>query len=148
MKKLLLLSLLAGSLASCTVSKSGTSKTLDIVGPGVIQMPVVADLDVRSTKVSHSKTYSSALSKASSNIKADLVRELLRENQADVLIEPTYETVSKSGKVTLTVHGFPATYKNFRQVTREDLDLIEAAPKLLQKAESEESSVLTKKKQK
>ncbi|HZW78650.1 MAG TPA: hypothetical protein VFF21_10135 [Flavobacteriaceae bacterium] len=146
MKKFLFIPFLALGVASCTTLKSGTSKTLDIVGPGVIQMPVVADLEVRSVKVSHTLTYKASNVVAKNNAKSDVVRELLQREKADVLIEPTYESVSTAGNIELTVFGFPATYKNFRIIQKEDIELIEAAPRLLQKAETVHSDILTKKK--
>jgi len=38
-------------LASCATLTTSTSKTTDIYGAGVIQKPVVVDLDVKGTKV-------------------------------------------------------------------------------------------------
>jgi outer membrane protein assembly factor BamE (lipoprotein component of BamABCDE complex) len=38
------------SLESCSVQKSVTAKSMDIYGSGVMHKPVIADLDVSSTK--------------------------------------------------------------------------------------------------
>lgn len=127
---------------SCaTVTTSGTSKTMDIIGPGVFHVPVVADLDVSSTKVSATEVF--ALGTVFESAKNETVRKLLQAHGADVLVEPTFETITK-GKVTITVYGFPAKYKNFRSVKEEDLKILELSPKYLQKAETQESNVLIK----
>lgn len=145
MKKILFFSFLSLGLISCDALKTGTAKSMDVIGPGVIQMPVVADLDVRSTKVSHTITYTTTNKPASSNAKSDVIRELLKRENADVLIEPTFESVKSGSRTELTVYGFPATYVNFRPIQQEDVELLEVAPQLLQKAESEESIFKLKK---
>lgn len=119
--------------------KTGTSKTLDIIGPGVIQMPLVADLNVRPAKVSHTKVFKSGTSTVNAN--SDVIRELLQRENADVLIEPTFETTSVVGKTEITVYGYPATYVNFRPIQESDIKLVEVAPKLLQKADNTVSAV-------
>ena len=114
------------TLASCASTKSttNTSKTLNIYGSGVIQKPVIVDLDVKQTKVT-----ATAKGKLGSNIdalKAEAVSMAVKNTQADVLVEPTYTIVSNRGSSTVTVSGFPATYKNFRDITVEDVPLIKA----------------------
>ena len=138
MKKLILLSTSLLLTVSCTTLKTGTSKTMDIVGPGVIQMPVVADLNVRPNKVSLTKTFSKSQS-ATAN--TDVVRELLKRENADVLVEPTFESTTSGMKTEVTVYGFPATYVNFRPIEEKDVKLIEVTPGLLQKADTKTSSV-------
>lgn len=132
------------ALASCSSSKStsNTSKTLNIYGSGVIQKPVIVDLDVKQTKVT-----ATANGKLGSNIealKAEAVSVAIKNAQADVLVEPTYTIVSNRGTSTVTVSGFPATYKNFRDITPEDVPLIKAG--ILQTARvAEPTTILTKK---
>lgn len=142
MKKFLLLILIA-VFASCSTTKSGTSKSLDIVGPGVIHKPVIADLDVKQQKVSSTATFSQVKSMA--NVRNEVIRKALKENNADVLVEPSFESVTKNGKTELTVTGWPASYKNFRQIEEKDLKLLEVKPNLLQKAEVNETTVEKKK---
>ena len=40
------------SIGSCAVTKTNTTKSMDIYGPGVIQNPVIVDLEVNENKVS------------------------------------------------------------------------------------------------
>ena len=133
-------------LASCTSTKSttNTSKTLNIYGSGVIQKPVIVDLDVKQTKVT-----ATAKGKLGSNIdalKAEAVSMAVKNAQADVLVEPTYTIISNRGSSTVTVSGFPATYKNFRDITVEDVPLIKAG--ILQTARVVEPTTIWGKKKK
>lgn len=114
------------------------------MGPGVIQMPLVADLNVRATKVSHTKTFTKS-SSSSQNARTDVVRELLMRENADVLIEPTFESSTTGMKTEITVYGFPATYTNFRSIEEKDIKLIEVSPKILQKADTNTSIISTTK---
>lgn len=131
-------------LASCSSTKSttNTSKTLSIYGSGVIQKPVIVDLDVKQTRIS-----ATANGKSGGNIealKAEAVSIAVKNAQADVLVEPTYTIVSNRNTSTVTVVGFPATYKNFRDITLEDVPLIKAG--ILQTARVAEPTMISKNK--
>lgn len=104
------------------------------MGPGVLHKPVIADLTVSQNKISKTVTLSNV--QLLDNGKHAAVRELLKENDADVLVEPTYESTSRNGVTELTVYGWPAKYKNFRQVEEKDIKLLEVKPYYLQKAET------------
>ena len=140
-KVLLLLSLII--LASCSTTKSGTSKSIDIVGPGVIHKPVIADLDVSQEKISASSTFERLESMEVA--KNEVIRKALKNSNADVLVEPTFESTTTNGKTDLTVSGWPAKYKNFRQVNEEDIKFLEIQPHYLRKAEVSETSTVEKK---
>lgn len=142
MRKLLLLICVA-LLASCSTTKTGTSKTLDIVGPGVIHKPIIADLDVQQQKISYTANFSRI--ESMQNARNEAVREALEQYNADVLIEPSYQSITSKGNTELTVSGWPATYKNFRQIVEEDIPLLEVKPHYLQKAEFNETEVEKKK---
>ena len=62
MRKFILVGLLAIFTASCTTTKSSTSKTIDIVGAGVIHKPIVADLEVNPIKTSKTVELKNVLS--------------------------------------------------------------------------------------
>jgi hypothetical protein len=143
MKKILSLCAFAVVITSCSNLKSttNTSKTLSIYGSGVIQKPVIVDLDVKQAKVNSTVT-----GKEGSNIealKAQAVSVAVKNAQADVLVEPVYTIVSSKGSFTVTVTGFPATYKNFRDITLEDVPLIRAG--ILQTAKIAEPTTVFKK---
>ena len=121
MKKLLSGIIIIMLVASCSNTKSttNTSKTLPIYSSGVIQKPVIVELDVKQVKVTATVT-----GKMGSNIvslKAEAVSAAIKTAGADVLVEPTYTVVTNRGSSTVTVSGFPATYKNFRDIKPEDV---------------------------
>ena len=129
MKKLLpgiLIVLISISISSCSSMKSttNTAKTLNVYGAGVIQKPVIVDLDVKPTKVS--ATVNGKLGSNVETLKSEAVSMACKNSGADVLVEPTYTIVSNRGNSTVTVSGFPATYKNFRDIKTEDVPLIKA----------------------
>src|ERR1039458_322350 len=103
---------LSAFLTSCTVLKTNTAKSMDIYGSGVIQKPVVVDLDVKEAKVTGTSTETQG--KAIDMIKQEAVADAIKKASADILVEPTFETITSNGKITVTVTGFPGTYKNFR----------------------------------
>jgi hypothetical protein len=57
----------------------------------------------------------------------------LRKANADVLVEPRYTIETSNSESTITVSGYAATYKNFRPIKEEDVNLINAG--VIQKAE-------------
>ena len=109
--------------SSCIVQRTNTVKTMDIYGAGVIHKPVLVDLDVKENKITGTSTQSG--NKSIEIIKQDAVANALKNANADVLVEPKFETETHQGKVTATVTGFPATYKNFRQIKSEDIPLLQ-----------------------
>lgn len=143
MKKVMFI-LISLSLISCSTTKSSTSKTIDIVGAGVIHKPIVADLEVNPTKASKTVELRNVLSL--DNAKNEVVSELLKERNADLLVEPTFESKTKNGKTQLTVNGWTASYKNFRPIEEKDIKFLEVKPNLLQKANTYEPIIEKKKK--
>ncbi len=144
MKKQFLFFTIAASafLTSCSVSKKNISKAMDINGPSVIQKPTLVDLDVKETKVSGMAT-------AKSNVPMEIVKEVavkdaIKKANADVLIEQKFETETSGRLNTVTVKGFPATYKNFRPITTEDVELLKVGA--TQKADICESHKVEQKK--
>jgi hypothetical protein len=128
--KLLLFVLTTFFISSCTVVKTYTTKTHEIYGSGVIQKPVIVDLEVNEFKVTGTATEKSG--KGLYEIKNLAVANALKKAGADVLVEPQFETETKFGMTTATVTGFPATYKNFRPIQLEDVELLKVG--ILQKA--------------
>lgn len=131
------------SLASCSTVKSttNTAKTLNIYGSGVIQKPVIVELDIKETKVT-----ATTIGKLGSNIavlKAEAVSLAIKNANCDVLVEPSYTIVTQKN-ISVTVTGFPATYKNFRDIKAEDIPLIKAG--ILQTARVTEPTMFFKSK--
>jgi len=131
------------SIGSCAVTKTNTTKSMDIYGPGVIQNPVIVDLEVNENKVTGTAIAKSSVSL--STVKQAAVTDALKKSNADVLVEPSFETITEKRRTTATVTGYPANYKNFRSVEEKDLPLLESG--ILQKADVHEP-VLSKAKAK
>ena len=128
-------------LTSCSVLKTNTSKTMDIYGAGVIQMPILVDLDVQPVKVSGTAYATKGISME--NVKQDAVADALKKANADVLVEPKFETKTTGGRITANVTGWPAIYKNFRPIKPEDVKLLRVG--VTQKAAVYETGSILKK---
>ena len=111
-------------IASCGVAKSNNAKTKDVQGPGIVHLPVLADLNVKPTKVTGTAT---ALLKPPTittvSIKQEAIANALAKVNGDILIEPFYRIETIGKQYTVTVSGYPATYKNFRMMEDKDTTL-------------------------
>jgi hypothetical protein len=111
--------------ASCTTQHAITTKTTDIYGSGVIQKPVLVDMDVKEEKVT--ATINARGKKVNDDLKNQVLAEVIKKSNADVLVEPRFETDIKGRKMTVTVTGFPATYKNFHTIKQDEVELLKVA---------------------
>ena len=123
MKKVILVFASSLMLMSCGVTKSSTAKSLDIYGT-VMHIPVVADLDVKQNKVFATISFQGKV--ATESIKNKVIGEALKQANADILIEPSFEIETKGSSSKITVKGYPATYKNFRNANPSDVELLKA----------------------
>ncbi|MCQ2317133.1 MAG: hypothetical protein MJZ85_10740 [Bacteroidales bacterium] len=128
MKKLLLLSTMVLLMASCTTVKK-TAKTTPIE-PSVTQYPTVADLDVKDRVEKTTSWVFNPINHISlDQRKKNLIADVLLENNADVLVEARYvHKVDGLFNHTLTVSGYTATYKNFRNVEESDIKVLYGEP--------------------
>lgn len=110
-------------LMSCSsVSKYSSGKTIDIT-PTIVQKPTVADMQVNDQKVTGSHSGKIKTTPFES-IKNEAVANALKTTNADVLVEPRFETTVDGSLTTVVVSGFPATFKNFRPMKNEDIPLM------------------------
>lgn len=125
---ILLLAGMALLATSCSTVRKSTSTSM-AVESGVYQYPTVADLDVK-PKVEKQIVWNfvpfnlgqPSLENRKQNLKADIIKE----NGADVLLEPQIVYTKKPyGERTLTITGYPATFKDFRKATEADLKALE-----------------------
>lgn len=131
-------------LFSCSTSyKTTSTKSLDIYGSGVIHKPVIADLEVKEFKVTGSAT-SDFQTSGIAQLKQKAIANALKEAGGDLLVEPRFSTESSRGRTTVTVSGWPASYKNFRSIQKDDIELLKAG--VVQKAEVHEPAQIIKKK--
>lgn len=125
---ILLLAGIALLATSCSTVKKSTSTSM-MVESGVYQYPTVADLDVKAKAEKQIRWEfmpfnlgQPSLENRIQNLKADIIKE----NNADVLLEPQMVYTKKPyGERTLTITGYPATFKNFRKATDQDLKALE-----------------------
>lgn len=123
-----IIALAAMALTSCsTVSHTASTSTVDTK----ICNLTVADLEVSTTKAAKTVDWkwSPLRSVSMSETKDNASGELLMEAGADVLVEPQY-VVKRRGAFrggSLTVTGYPATYRNFRSMTKADAEMIALA---------------------
>jgi hypothetical protein len=122
--KILGLLVLSVLVVSCAAPRrSITARTASIHGTGVMQNPVLVDLDVSAEKVTG--TASGRRSEVNA-VKIAAVSDAVTKANADVLVEPVYTTSLERGQLTVTVSGYPAVYTNFRPATERDVPLLEA----------------------
>jgi len=110
--------------ASCTTVERTATTTP--VQASVKQYPTVADLDVKPEKVKRTENWNFSLFNIGrpslAQRKKNLVADMVEGAKADVLVEPQYSYTKKLfGPRSLTISGYPATFKNFRPATDRDL---------------------------
>jgi predicted ATP-dependent endonuclease of OLD family len=129
MKKVALsLTVLAAVFSACSTTKVVTQekKFINITDAGVIQTPMMVDLDISPKKVSSTVTQSVNDDQQAGKSLA-VVRALAAADSSDVLVEPQFTIETKSNKRTITVSGYPAKYTNFRKMESKDVQLVESA---------------------
>ena len=125
---------------SCVTTKTQTAKTIDIYG-SVVHKPIIADLQVQDQKITGTAVFQSLSSLEGA--KNTAVAEALKKTNADVLIEPSFQTETSNGKTTVTVTGWAGTYKNFRNANPEDLNYLQSG--VMQRAKIYEPATESKK---
>ncbi len=84
-----------------------------------------ADLIISKERVSKSTSWFAKIFSPTSleQRKENLITELCRETRADVLVDPQFTYKKRIfGGGRLTVSGYPARYKNFRAMTKNEID--------------------------
>lgn len=124
MKHLMLWGATVFLLSSCSLQKqtTNTAKTLGIYGAGVIQKPVLTNLEVQPQKFT--SRYNSSAAQSADYHRSQAIAKAMIEQKADVIIEPAYETTHSGTNVTIIVTGYAGSYKNFRQLTGADTSLL------------------------
>lgn len=105
---------------------SATPRTMDIYGSGILYNTLLADLFVKEKKVIGKVLYTTPEPTLEARNLA--VADALRVDNADILVDPKFETeIVIDASVTKTfikVTGYPATYKNFRNLEAKDIPLL------------------------
>lgn len=103
------------ALLSCK-STSHTTVSTDVDGPTVIQKPVIADLNVGDKRVTGTASGKGTVAE----IKDLAILDAITKAKADVLVEPRFTIEESFNKASVTVTGYPGTYKNFRPIEAAD----------------------------
>ena len=110
-----------------------TSRILDAES-NLLVMPVVANLDVEKKKFVHVEREAFVDIKVTNasiaNIdkyKRTALGRATKACGADILISPNIEVVTEDGRFVITVTGYPAKYKDFRNATAKDIELVKGA---------------------
>lgn len=105
-----------------------TATTLDVNGK-VLQNPTVADLDVQPGRVQRTETWKFKLvpwgEPSLAQRQKNMIHDMVDSAKADVFVQPLVKYTRKAfGPRTLTVSGYTAKFKNFRQPTEQDLEAL------------------------
>ena len=112
-------------ISSCSDKlRTVSTKTTDVFSTGILHKPVVADLEVENAKIEGQADMTDDTN--IDVIKQEAVFNALKKVNADLLVEPRYISETYRGRTTVTVTGYPATYKNFRPMVDADTTTIKA----------------------
>jgi hypothetical protein len=112
------------TLSSCSTvnkSKTFTYDYMYITKQGIIQRPLITDLEVAKEKQRITKTYTNVtVQEAKENAMGDFIQQF----NCDLIVQPYYvtETEASTTRSTVTVNmtGYPANYKNIRMFELKD----------------------------
>lgn len=121
---ILILLVTASAFASCSTLSKSKSVDYDymyISKQGIIQRPLVTDLEVAKEKQKLNRTYSNI---TVSQAKENIMGEFIQQFGCDLIVQP-YFTTSTEGTtvkttVAVSVQGYPASYKNIRMYEPKD----------------------------
>ncbi len=118
----------AAVLASCgTTSKTSTYDYdyLYIKKQGIIQRPLMADIEVMKEKKSLTRTYKNVTVNMAKEM---LIADFIRENNADLIVQPLFSTKTENTtaktNVEVSLSGYPANYRNIRNYEPKDSSLL------------------------
>jgi hypothetical protein len=128
MKKLtqLVLPLMIIAMAVSSCSTLNKSKSVDydymyINKQGIIQRPLVTDLEVAKEKKTLTRTYNNV---TVGQAKENIMGEFIKDFSCDLVVQPYFSTTSEGTAVkttvNVTVNGYPASYKNIRMYEPKD----------------------------
>ena len=136
MKKAKMFALAAGfgfamvfTLSACAVvsqSKISAREAEQFQGTAVMYYPMIAKIKIEQEKINH--TYANEKCTIEKSCEILAYNDALKKLNIDGIFEPIYHhevTFPKSTiKSTITVTGYPYKFKEFREITQEDKDLL------------------------
>jgi hypothetical protein len=122
----LTLLLLSALLSSCVVASKTSSVDVEAEFVGregfLMAKPIVADIKVEKRKIEGMATVENSKYAASAMQEAKnlAILDAVNRGDADLLVQPMFETQSTSTTTTAKVTGYAAKYKEFRSLTASD----------------------------
>ncbi len=92
---------------------------------GIIMNPIIADLEmIGNEKITYKETFSVKMDENSKD-KIQIYKNIAlahaeKEYKADVIVGARFEVSATENEIEVTVIGYPAYYKNFRNATKKD----------------------------
>lgn len=111
----------------------GNARLLD-ANNNFLVLPIVANLEVSQKKIVHVerdaftnvKVNNSTIARIDQYKRVALGRAAMA-NDADVIVNAQVDVVTEDGHFVITVTGYPAQYKNFRNATTKDIGIVKEA---------------------
>jgi hypothetical protein len=134
MKKSILFFGIVALVCSCSAPKATSYsyseyRTSSPTQSVVYTVPLLADLDVAKERITYGERINQNITKLTdaevealaTREKETVIANALKANNADVLVAPIVNIETDANKnLVIVVTGYPAVYKNFRNVTEED----------------------------
>lgn len=121
-----LVALMVAATSCKTVIKSHTADydLMYISKQGIIQKPLITDLEVGKQRVTITQSYSNVtITEAKENAMGDFIKQ----QSCDLIVQPYFTTNSVTSNekttITVTLTGYPASYKNIRNFESKDTSL-------------------------
>lgn len=147
MKKLLLLAVVIAFITSCTPTEYiTTTTTYDYYessarllegNSNFIVTPVVADLDVSDTKITHVEKDAFANVTVTRSVVSNIaaykriaLSKASKAYKADILLGAEIDVETIDRHLVITVTGYPAVYKKFRKANEKDVELVRNAQEI------------------
>lgn len=129
MNRMTLAALLCAAITITGCNTLDQTATTVAVDGKVLQNPTVADLEVQPGRVQRTETWRFRLipwgEPSLAQRKKNLIHDMVDSAKADVFVQPLMKYTRKFfGPRTLTVSGYTAKFKNFRQPTEKDLEAL------------------------
>ena len=130
-KKTFLFALTTLLLCSCSSMQSvmyTETRSVELI-QHVQCMPVVADLQISETRITYSEEVTFDFREAEEfkiknyieGIKPAILARAIKQYDADLMVAPIIDVKNESTNVfVITITGYPASYKNFRNATKQD----------------------------
>lgn len=141
-------------LIGCVTTQSTTKTTYSYseyrsvqAAQSVATAPLIADLVVAEKRITYAERINTVITNMSQSEakaladkeKETVIANAVKANKADVLVAPSVDIqTDANGYLVIEVTGYPASYKNFRNATKDDMWIVDknSAPKQEEKKSS------------